>query len=495
MSDTGDRPSTDGTREQSPSGVARQTPAPLFAPGDRLPNLEMWVLERKLGGGGFGEGWLARHERKGEAAVKFCTDPAARHTLVTHERAVVARVMRYGGNHSNIVPLLECNLSGAIPWLMYEYVEGGTLVEAVEEWRALPPPRRLGRAVKELHALAGALGTFHRFDPPLVHRDLKPQNVLMSHGTPRITDFGIGGVATAAASRGSDPEDIGTAMHVRVPTIIRSMGSSRYAPQEQFLGSPPSPRDDVYALGVIAYQLVRADLKTAPGPDAATELRALKMPVELTSLIARSVELDPDRRPKDASEWEQKLSALMQRKTVAASAPPPPPDDEASDATEPLQPLNESCSVSYVAPQTIELEAKGRWYSRAATAGSKWQIVAATPAAVLIAPGEVYRFSIHSAATEDEVDGISALSGLKTLYYLNLSYCAGVTDAALLHLEHLPGLRQLFLRGCAHITDAGLEHLHGLDALRQLELTDCPQLSDAAIAELQSALPKCKIAV
>ena len=69
-----------------------------------------------------------------------------------------------------------------------------------------------------------------------------------------------------------------------------------------------------------------------------------------------------------------------------------------------------------------------------------------------VARGEVYRFSINSAATEEEVDGISALRDPKTLFYLNLSYCAGVPDAALLHLERFPGLRQQFQRGCAHIT-------------------------------------------
>ena len=133
MSEPGDRPYTQperSTREQSPTDVARQTPPPLFVPGDTLPNLEMWVLERRLGAGGFGEVWLARHERKGAAAVKFCTDATARHKLVTHEKAVVARAMRHCGNHPNVVPLLECNLSGDIPWLMYEYVEGGTLAEA-----------------------------------------------------------------------------------------------------------------------------------------------------------------------------------------------------------------------------------------------------------------------------------------------------------------------------------------------------------------------------
>ena len=485
MSDTSDRQPTDvNTRERSPTDIARQTPPPRFAPGDHLPNLEMWVLQRLLGGGGFGEVWLARHERKGEAAVKFCTDPAARHKLVTHEKAVVLRVMKYAADHPNIVPLLECNLSGDIPWLMYEYVEGGTLAEAVAEWRALSPPRRLGRAVRTLHAIAGALATFHRFDPPLVHRDLKPANVLMAGTVPRITDFGIGGVAVEAAHAETPVADSG--LHVQTPTIIQAVGSSQYAPQEQLLGSPPSPRDDVFALGVLAYQLVLADLKATPDDGAAAELKAMKIPTELAALIVQSVALDPERRPKDASEWKRKLGALMSKKTVAA-----PPPAESSDATEPLDALSDSDAISDTA--SLTLETRGRWYARPAGRRSDWQLVATTPAEVPVRPGEAYRFSINSAATEADVDAIHVLADLNALHYLNLSYCAGVTDAGLAHLEAFPGLRQLFLRDCANITDAGLTHLHALATLRTLDLTDNPHLTPAAIAALREALPKCKI--
>lgn len=485
----------DGTQNQTPADVARQTPRPRFAPGDPLPNLEMWVLERWLGGGGFGEVWLVRHERKGTAAVKFCTDPTARHQLVTHERTVIARVMKHGGDHPNIVPLLECNLSGDIPWLMYEYVEGGTLAEAVALWCALPAPRRLGRAVRVLHAITAALAKFHRLAPPLVHRDLKPENVLMSGGTPRITDFGIGGMAVEAA-RAADPLNVGSGMNVRVPTIIQSVGSSRYAPQEQFLGSPPNPRDDVYAIGVMAYQLVLADLKVTPGADAETELRAMKIPTELVSLIVRSVALDPLKRPKDATEWEQMLFALMLRKSVSGGGgAPAPPSDESRDApTEELGALGESAAGGSVVTQTLDLTARGRWYSRPSDKqGAEWRLVATTPAEVRVTPGELYRFSINSAATERDVAAIRVLSGLNTLSYLNLSYCAGVTDAGLVYLKSFGGLRQLFLRGCANITDAGLLHLRALTHLRTLELTDCERLTPAAIAALQKALPKCKV--
>ncbi|MDY3562446.1 serine/threonine protein kinase [Gemmata sp. JC673] len=482
------------TQAQSRGDISRQTPPPKFAPGDQLPNLEMWTLERRLGGGGFGEVWLARHERKGAAAVKFCTDPVAKHQLVHHERAVVARVMKYGGDHPNIVPLLECNLSGDIPWLMYEYVEGGTLAEAVAQWAALPPPRRLGRAVRVLHAVTSALAQFHHLRPPLVHRDLKPQNVLMAGTVPRITDFGIGGMAVEAGRADKSAELSGSGLNVRVPTMLRSVGSARYAPQEQFLGSPPDPRDDVYAIGVLAYQMMFGDLNVLPGPDVLDALRALKVPSELAALTARSVALDPARRPRDAGAWERALGALLSKKTVPQTSVLKAAEDSRDEPTETMDALGSSVSASAaLVTQTLDIGARGRWYSRTTTRGAEWRLVAATPGEVRVVPGELYRFSINSAATEEDVRALGRLAGLDALVYLNLSYCEGVTDAGVALLKGFRGVRHLYLRACPRLTDRGLTHLRGLASLRVLELTGSGGVTDAAVAALQQALPACKI--
>ena len=337
-----------GTRGQSPDDVRRLTPAPVFAAGDTVPNLSSWVLERKLGGGGFGEVWLARHAwnvKEAPRAVKFCTDPDARHRLVTHEKNVVLRVMKYAGDHPNVVPLLDCNLDGDVPWLMYEYVEGGTLATAIEEWRKLPLPQRLGKAVRTLHAIAGALARFHRFAPPLVHRDMKPQNVLMAGKAPRITDFGIGGVAIQPKAGGTTGGL--TDYAARLPSALHAAGTRLYAPPEQMLGSTPNPRDDVYALGIIAYQMVMADLTAVPGADATLELRDLKVPSELVALIVKSVAMNAERRPKDASEWETALAAILHKSqkqpepmdtpaigSRAVLLPDPPPTERPPARTE-----------------------------------------------------------------------------------------------------------------------------------------------------------------
>jgi formylglycine-generating enzyme required for sulfatase activity/serine/threonine protein kinase len=320
----------ENTRGQSPDDVRRATPPRTFEAGEPVPGLSSWVLERKLGGGGFGEVWLARHAWDADQkprAVKFCTDPAARHRLVTHEKNVVVRVMKYAPKHPNIVPLLDCNLDGDVPWLMYEFVEGDTLAAHIAQWRDLPLGKRLGRAVRALHAVAGALATCHRLDPPLVHRDMKPANVLMAGAVPRVTDFGIGGIALPDADSATGGL---TAMAARLPSVLQTAGTRMYAPPEQMYGSPPSPRDDVYALGVIAYQLLLGDLKTGPGADAADELRDLKIPAELHELIVRSVAMNPDRRPKDATEWERALAALIEK------AKTPEPTDATGFASKPV---------------------------------------------------------------------------------------------------------------------------------------------------------------
>ncbi|MFM8271039.1 MAG: serine/threonine-protein kinase [Gemmata sp.] len=323
------------TRPQEAAERDRLAPAfsvPAFEPGETLPGLSSWVLERQLGSGGFGEVWRVRHEWKDERrAVKFFTHPEVRHRLVAHEKKVLVRVMRHAGEHPNIVPLLEYNLGGEVPWLMYEYVPGGTLADAVREWQTQPLAKRVRKAVRALFAIAGAVAHCHRLTTPIVHRDLKPQNVLRDGlGILRVTDFGIGGAAVAhlidGQTRGLETNS------GRVPTLLRAAGSFGYAGPQQRNGNPPDPRDDVYALGVLAFQLLRGDLTVWPGPDMTDDLRALGLPRGLVALFVQSVAQNPGRRPADARDWQNALAALTTRPgegdthtgSLTVVNPPPP---------------------------------------------------------------------------------------------------------------------------------------------------------------------------
>jgi eukaryotic-like serine/threonine-protein kinase len=250
--------------------------------------------------------------------------------------------MKYAGGHPNIVPLVECNLDCGAPWLMYEYVPGGTLADAVREWQHRLPAKKLSKAVKALFAIASAIGHCHRLSTPIVHRDLKPANVLRDESRVlRVTDFGIGGAAIAhqpPGETGGFKSNSG-----RVPTMIRAAGSFGYASPQQRNGEAPDPRDDVYALGVLAFQLFLGDLTLWPGPDMAEDLRGLRLPSGVVSLLVHSVSHNPAKRPADAHEWKMMLEAYTTRghrgsdgsdtKPTAGVMTPPPGSLHSDDST------------------------------------------------------------------------------------------------------------------------------------------------------------------
>ncbi len=489
-------------------------PPPTFRAGQEVPSRPQWTLVKEIGRGGFGEVWQAKHEwEKRLGAVKFCTHPLARGQLVAHEKRVIVRVMRHAGDHPHIIPLIDYDLTGNVPWLMYEYVDGGTLIEAIVAWRDLPLARRLGKVVLALYGLSRALKKVHRLDPPIVHRDLKPANVLMSKGVPRITDFGIGG---AAPTQVDD-------LSVRLPTMLASMGTSRYASPEQMFGAPPNPRDDVYALGVMAYQMIVGDLKTQPGTDAADIMRGLRVPPELISLIVKSVAMDPMRRPETAREWERALRQWMPPKkpkpgsvpgatttgtgtaqVLVPLGPVPPPGTPVAPAPAPgpagAQPITSSgpnpttAPASATAPptpaapvedgpQTLVLSAVGALLSRpAGEPEAGWKEVAKTPATVTLVPELVYCVRVKETAIDGDLEGLAAAARCRAIVQVNLAWCEQLTDAGLAHLKDFTALQGLDLMGCKRLTNAGVSHLAKMAALEHLNLRWCSLITDVGLA-------------
>jgi eukaryotic-like serine/threonine-protein kinase len=495
------------TKKQTPVDVERigLHPAPLarFAPGDRVPHGELWVLGEKLGQGGFGEVWLAVHQVSGaRRAVKFCTHPAARNRLAAHEVKIVRHVLKHltdhAGEYPHIVPLLECNLTGDAPWLMYEYVPGKrTLADVIREFGPLAPERRLAGAVPLLHALAGAIAAMHAIEVPIVHRDLKPANVLMDGAVPRITDFGIGGAAVVAAI--SDSTGGYTEMSVGLPTLIQGprVGTLLYASPEQWQGAPPDPRNDIYALGVIAYQMALGDLHAVPGSDARDELDDLGVPGELAALVARSISSNPERRPKRATDWCAALAPWL------PGAPAVPPVVPVAPAPRPAG--TRACAVNV----------PGVWYARAAATAdtvwreSGWREVTRVPGEVTAGPGEVYRLVLADTATDDDLAELEPLRAVPALRSLDLTGCKLVTDAGIeracaLHalqaldlsntlvtdlgiacLKELSALRSLGLANCKRVTNRGLAQLGAFQFLRVLDLHGCRRLTDAGVSQLK----------
>jgi serine/threonine protein kinase len=217
---------------------APMRPAPSTLAGQTLG---AYVLERPIGEGGMGSVWLARRSDgrfEGEAAIKFLSLAVAGPTgeaRFRREGSVLARL-----SHPNIARLLDAGVSPTgLPYLVLEFISG----KPIDEWcdaHTLSIDARVHLFQQVLAAVAHAHANF------IVHRDLKPDNILVTDdGTVKLLDFGIAKLLD---------ED---GMSARAVTATRGGAFTyKYAAPEQIKGEPITTRTDVYALGVILYELL-----------------------------------------------------------------------------------------------------------------------------------------------------------------------------------------------------------------------------------------------
>jgi formylglycine-generating enzyme required for sulfatase activity len=286
---------------------------PRFKAGDRpMPGVDL-VLEELLGVGGFGEVWKARNPHLGSAApvaLKFCLDGQARQAL-QHESEMLDAVMRHG-KHPGIVELRHTYLSADPPCLEYQFVQGGDLADLVRAWHR-KGQATLERVAQVVLKLAGIVAFAHRWG--IVHRDLKPANVLAEKGADgkvklRVTDFGIGAVASRQEVDQAKRETQGTA---HLATVARGAYTPLYASPQQMRGERADPRDDVYALGVIWYQALTGELSEgAPTGEAWKEgVRQKGMSEELLSVLVSCLGGKAEYRPASAHVLEERLRAAL----------------------------------------------------------------------------------------------------------------------------------------------------------------------------------------
>ena len=473
-------------------GFLRMLPQrlPRFRPGTELPGRAGWRLDELLGTGGFGEVWLTRHALLPHPrAVKFCTDATVRARLTSHEANVIARVMEQG-SHPNVVPLLDAVLDGDTPWLMYEYVGGGSLIEQILAWQTRPVAEREAAATLALRQLASAVSAFHRLTPALVHRDLKPANILVSAasttrdslgGTLKITDFGVGGVAL------DEPRT-----HTGAPlpptgwlqTALRGSYSPLYASPQQIRGAAPDPRDDVHALGVIAYQMLTGQLTEAPSPRFDRDLKRLGVSQALIDLIGDCVESDLNIQPRDAGTLAERLGerrsavapARAERRKTLAVGPL-----EGGAATVTILPL-----ASATEAESWHIPLRGMWFTRPKDSPDAAWLLRDTPlpGKVLVKPNEAYRIALHPDTTDDDLAELRALSGLPGLEACDLSGCLRVTDAGVMQLASLRGVKAVALAE-TRVTDAGVALLlTRFPELESLVLTGAASVSPDVMAHL-----------
>jgi serine/threonine-protein kinase len=221
-------------------GVAAAAQSLLDAEPHTLPrtNFGPYRLTRVLGEGGMGVVYLARRDDLGsEAAIKILRDawlsPARRERFASEQRTLAQL------HHPSIAQLHDANtLPDGTPWFVMEYVDGVPLTEYCRaHGTSLSNRLRLFRAVCE--------AVQHAHSHAVIHRDLKPSNILVARdGAIKLLDFGI---AKQLESLEMPADQTQTGLQLMTPA---------YAAPEQFLGGQLGTHTDVYALGVILYELL-----------------------------------------------------------------------------------------------------------------------------------------------------------------------------------------------------------------------------------------------
>jgi hypothetical protein len=306
---------------------------PSLKPGDVIGN---YRVVRLVGAGGMGEVYEVVHLHIARrAALKVLTCAGTRPELATRfvNEARAANVV----SHPGTVQVFEYGLlAGGAPWLLMEFIDGETLAARISELRA--GTREAGcDHLSVLYQLSATLAELHL--KGVVHRDLKPSNIILTPDSTRpegeqakLLDFGIAKLMHNSLRLLPDgrPADPGT-------VVGAFLGTPEYmAPEQCRSAADVDARADVYALGVIAYELMSGRLPFEGEPlgivmckamETAPQLCAPGVPSELSALIMSMVEREPTRRPtmSEVSEMLARLggrglSGAQVRKLVSSSS-------------------------------------------------------------------------------------------------------------------------------------------------------------------------------
>lgn len=278
-----------------------------------------YLLEDELGGGGMSRVYVATESALHRRVVVKVL-PAEMAGVLSVDRfkreiSIAARLQ-----HAHVVPLLTAGEVEGLPFFVMPFVEG----ESLRGRLARNEPIAQADAVRMLREVASALAYAHSHD--VVHRDIKPDNVLLSRGAAMVTDFGVAKAVSASSTTATDT----------ITSIGMVVGTPAYMSPEQASGDPQVDlRADVYAWGVMAYEVLTGQPPFAGRPVAAilaahvteapanlSQVRPAASPA-LAALVMQCLEKSPSARPQSADDIVRTLDSITSTGggSVAAVSP------------------------------------------------------------------------------------------------------------------------------------------------------------------------------
>jgi len=268
-----------------------------------------YKLEAKLGSGGMSTVYLANDGTLDRAvAVKVMhremSEQPDQLERFRQEARAVAKL-----SHPNVVAVIDAGEDGGHPYIVFEYVEGETLKQRIARLGALDTQEALAYAIE----IARGLTVAHARN--MVHRDIKPQNVLIdAEGRAKLTDFGI--------SRQLEQDGM--------TATGRVLGTTDYVAPEQAMGHGVDPRSDIYSLGVVLYEMLigqvpfHADSQVGVAmkhvnedlPDV--QQRRPEVSAAAALVVERATDKDPSQRYQEVGEMIDDLSTALEVEAARA---------------------------------------------------------------------------------------------------------------------------------------------------------------------------------
>lgn len=282
---------------------------------------DRYKIEKLIGGGGMSNVYLA-HDMilNRDVAIKILRYDFTNEEEL-HRRFQREALSATSLTHPNIVSIYDVGEDGDMHYIVMEYIKGKTLKQYIQEFSPLAP----ARAVHIMKQLTGAMA--HAHEHGIIHRDIKPQNILMDEqGNVKITDFGIATTLSATS-------------YTQTNSVI---GTVHYLSPEQARGGSASKKSDVYALGIVLYELLTGELPFSGESAVSIALKHLQtetpsvrefdatIPQSVENIILKATAKDAAHRYDNMEEMEADLATSLSASRIQEPKFFIPVDDEAT---------------------------------------------------------------------------------------------------------------------------------------------------------------------